>query len=65
MLKYILQTFFTIHGGNPTFLGDGGKYEHLGMPTGFHVAQIPSDSIISNVKDRTKSMSRWSFLGKT
>lgn len=34
--RKVLSNVFNIQGGNPTVLGDGTRYKHLGVPTGFH-----------------------------
>lgn len=40
-----LATQFTLQCGQPTVLGEGDAYLHLGIPTGFRVPQTPTEAI--------------------
>jgi hypothetical protein len=48
--KEALPTVFNIQGDTPTTLSEGDFYEHLGVPTGYHVAQS-AEKVLARMRE--------------
>jgi hypothetical protein len=48
-----LPTVFNIQGDTPRTLPEGDFYEHLGVPTGYHVAQS-AEKVLAKMENMDK-----------
>jgi hypothetical protein len=63
--KEEIHTSFEIQEGNPVILAEGDMYEHLGVPTGYHVSHTTnSDDRLPGSEQRWPVLNSLVFLGK-
>ena len=49
--RRVQPSTFSIQGGSPKVLKEGEAYGHLGIPTGYRVAQTPTEAINQMIED--------------
>jgi hypothetical protein len=58
--KEALPTVFNIQGDTPTTLADDDFYEHLGVPTGYHVGKL-ADRVFAKMKENLEKVDQSLF----